>query len=358
MRNTICMLTILALTSCTSKEQQHKVIIKPVAYEVIGNDSGTQSKTFNGKSQSGSEIKLSFRANGLIVSLPVKNGERVKKGQVLAKIDTKDISLSYDKAQAAVTSAESQMKTSKASLDRIKLLYQSNGASLSDLENAKNAFRNAEANYNTSLKAQSIQGSQFEYAKIIVPANGIITAVNASANEFANAGNPVIIMNSEGNDLEVTVGIPESFISKIRNSMIASVKINSQTYDGVVSEVAFSVGQNLTYPVIVKINKPSPDLRPGMPAEVTFVFGTKAPEKENKLIIPVKAVGNDTNGDFAYVLTKTDSGHYEAKKVSLKLGQLNNQGFLVLSGLKKGDAVATAGLRSLHDGMVVKLMNR
>lgn len=356
MKKLLYTLAIFALFSCGNNTVKEEADTKKVVYTTIGNQANGELKTFNGKSQSGTENALSFRTNGLITDLKVKNGEKVKKGQVLAKVDTKDISLAYDKAKASVASAKSQMNTLKSSLDRTKKLYQTNGASLSDLEQAKNAYNNAEANYNNAVKAQNIQGSQFEYAKIVAPTDGIITAVNASENEFAKAGTPVIIVNSIGSDLEISVGVPESYISKINTSMAADIKLNSKTYKGTVTEVAFSVGQNFTYPVIVKIENPSDDLRPGMPAEVTFNIEINSEVTETKLIVPVKAISNDSEGDFVYKLVKKEGETYSAEKVLIKLGPLNDNGFEIIEGLKNGDLVATAGLRSLYDGMIVNLM--
>jgi len=356
MKKILYTIAIFTLVSCGNNTVKEEADIKKVVYAIIGSQSEGELKTFNGKSQSGTENALSFRTNGMITDLKVKNGEKVKKGQVLAKVDTKDISLAYDKVKASVASAKSQMNTLKSSLDRTKKLYQTNGTSLSDLEQAKNAFKNAEANYNNSIKAQNIQGSQFEYAKIVAPTDGIVTAVNASENEFAKAGTPVIIVNSIGSDLEISVGVPESFISKISNNMAVDIKLNNKTYQGIVTEVAFSVGNNFTYPVIVKIENPSDDLRPGMPAEVTFNIETQTEITETKLIVPVKAISNDSDGDFVYKLVKKDGETFSAEKVLVKLGALNDNGFEIIEGLKNGDLVATAGLRSLYEGMIVNLM--
>ena len=77
-------IALFSLAACGEAEKVKKDPIKPVKYVSIGNDLGSGTKTFNGTSKSGSETKLSFRSNGLIVVLDVKNGEKVRKGQVLA----------------------------------------------------------------------------------------------------------------------------------------------------------------------------------------------------------------------------------------------------------------------------------
>ena len=347
------------LFSCSTQEAEKKVAIRPVKYARIGLGAQYQTKKFNGISKSGTETKLSFRTNGLITLLDAKIGRKIKKGELLAKLDQKDISLAYDKAKTAVKSARSQMELAQSNLERIKKLYQANSASLSDYEQAKNNYSNAQSNYENAKKSLNIQASQFEYAKIIAPENGIITAVNAEINEFVQAASTVFIMNSENEDLKISVGVPEAYISKIKNGDEVSVLINTHNIKGTVYEVGFSSGSTITYPVTVTLINPTDDLRPGMPAEVTFSFqnnkNTSATSKE--LLIPGNAVGNDQKGSFTFVLKAQEDGNYLAQKRIIELGDLKNQGFVVKSGLKESELVATAGLRTLYDGMIVRLIN-
>ena len=346
----------LAIMSCGEKKQVKEKPLKPVKYSKIVSDQNTGMKTFNGISKSGAETKLSFRSNGLIVFLEVKNGERVKKGDILAKLDQKDIALSYDKSKASVASARSQMNLSKSNLDRIKELYQSNSASLNEYDNAKNSYANALANYENAQKSMNIQASQFEYSIIKAPIDGIIAQVNADVNEFAQAGSPIFVMNSDGDDLEITVGVSETYISKVKQGEEVDVKINGKDIKGLISEVAFSTGATMTYSVVIKLVDPSNDLRPGMPAEVTFSFGSDSASSE-QLIVPVKGVGNDSKGDFVFILRPKPDGVYEVEKVHVQLGNLINNGFIVNEGIQRGDIIATAGLRTLHTGMNVQLLN-
>lgn len=352
----ISTLLLMILASCESETKEKTANIKPIKYAKIGFNENTGTKVFNGTSKSGAETKLSFRANGLIVLLDAKNGDKVKKGQLLAKLDQKDISLSYEKTKASVASAKSQMETAKSNLEREKQLYQSNSASLNDYEQAKNSFANAKSSYETAKKSMNIQASQFEYTKIKAPTSGIITSVNALVNEFAQAGSPIFIMNSEGDDLEITVGVPESYISKISPEDKVNVTINKKNVTGLVSQVAYSTSESVTYPVIIKLENPSKDLRPGMPAEVSFNFTSDT--KNDELIIPTKAVGNDEEGDFVFALVAGENGNYTSKKVYVELGELKNNGFILKSGLEGGTTVATAGLRTLYDGMLVSLINQ
>ncbi len=347
---------VFLLLSCgKKKEQELPMTIKPVKYSSVVYSGGIQSKVFNGAAKSGSETKLSFRANGLIVLLNGKVGDRVQKGKLLARLDQKDISLAYEKSKASVASAKIQLETAKSNLERIKGLYQSNSATLSDYEQAKNSFASATSGYQAAEKSRDIQASQFEYTKIVAPTSGIITEVNANINEFAQAGSPIFVISSEGGGLEINVGVPESYISKIHHGDEVEVFINEENVKGTVTEVGFSTGSAATYSVIVKLINPGKDLRPGMPAEVTFQFGSND-QTEPQLMVPVKAVGEDESGNFVFLLVENENGHYTVNKQKVEIGSLSNEGFLVNEGLSENDLVATAGLRTLHNGMIVSLI--
>lgn len=348
---------LLFFTACGEKaDTAPPEIIKPVKYGEVNQRGGIVTKTFNGTSQSGSQTNLSFRANGLITKLNVKVGDRVKKGQLLAELDKKDIALNYEKAKASEKNAKIQLENSRSSLDRMKLLYQSNSISLAEYEQAKNSFSNAQSNYETAKRSLDLQGSQFSYAKIVAPTKGVISAVNSEVNEFAQAGSPVLVMNSGDGDIEVNVGIPGTYINDLENGDSVIVTINGGQLDGVITEIGFSNGSSATYPITIKLTQADMSVKPGMSASATFRFGNES-EGSDQVVVPVKAVGEDHEGNFAYFLEPKEN-HCIARKRKITIGNLTNEGFVVTEGLEKGDKVAIAGLSSLYEGMKVNLLEQ
>lgn len=353
--NCAALLCIVTLVACGGEKKEVKDPVKPVKSGRILSVGGVQTRTFAGTTQSGDEANLSFRANGLIELLRVKVGDKVKRGQLLAKLDQKDVRLNYEKAKSTLRSASIQLDTAKSSLERVKQLYMANNTSLNEYERAKNNLAAASSGYETAVKALDLQKSQLEYTKIVAPTAGIVTKVNAEKNEFTSAGAPVIVINS-GDDMEINVGVPESYISRIRQgdsveAVVAS--IGSGKISGVITEVGFSSSENVVFPVIVKVSEKIKALRPGMPADVSFRFGNEKDEK--RLVVPVLAVGDSSEGNYVFELVK-EGEHYVAKKRIIKTGPLLTEGFQVLSGIKENSIVAVAGLRSLYDGRKVKLM--
>ncbi len=355
----LVLLSLILLYGCgNSGEEEKKELIKPIKYGIVESVGGLTTRTFNGITQSSSETNLSFRTGGLITQLNVAVGQRIKKGQLLAQLDQTDALLAFEQAQLDVTNAKVQLETASSSFERIKQLYQTNNASLSDYEKAKSTLSNAQSSYEIALKRLEKQRSQLSYTIITAPMSGIVSSVQVGVNEVIRSGQTILVMSRENaDDIEAQVGVPEKYISQVKHGSPTKIRIPalSSEFDGVITEVGYTSSGG-TYPVITSLVNPTDDLRPGMPVEVTFTFGNE--DQEKQLIVPVKAVGEDENGQFVYVLSPINDEVYEAKKMAIEIGRLASEGFIVISGLMQDQIVAVAGLRTLYDGMKVSFINQ
>ncbi len=347
--------------NCQEKENgNQEEELKAVKYALVEQAGGVIKRTYSGVTQSASLTNLSFRTGGLILKLNAKVGQRVKKGMLLAQLDQKDVRLAYDQALADVQSAKVQYDNAASSLQRTQQLYETNNASLSDYERAKSSLSNAESSYEISLKRLDLQKSQISYTEIIAPMSGVISSVNSEINEVVNSGSTVIVMSKEGNnDIEAQVGLPEKYINDIQNGdeVVVSVSSMEQPFKGAVTEIGYSSSsKGVTYPVTVLIDdNGSTALRPDMPAEVIFEFGSA--NQESMLIAPIKAVGSGVNGNFVFKLTPKENA-YIANKVIVELGEITQFGYEIKSGVSEGDIVAVAGLSYLYEGRQVKLLDQ
>ncbi len=355
----LILFSLILLSSCGNPGEPKKTaLVKPIRYGVAESFGGLTTRTFNGITRSGSETNLSFRSGGLLTQLNVAVGQRIKKGQLLAQLDQTDQLLALEQAQFDVANAKVQLKTASSGFDRIKQLYQTNNASLSDYERAKSSLSNAQSSYEISLKRLDKQRSQLSYTIINAPMSGIVSSVNVETNEVIRPGQSILIMSREGaDDIEAQVGVPEKYISQVKQGSHTKTKIPtlSKEFDGVITEVGYSSSGG-TYPVVNSLTNPTDAVRPGMPVEVTFTFGDK--DQERQLIVPVKAVGEDENGQFVYILNPVGDEIYEAKRKTIETGSLTSGGFIVRSGLAEGQIIAVAGLRTLYDGMKVTLLTQ
>jgi RND family efflux transporter MFP subunit len=316
-----------------------------------------RSRTFSGTSKAGTEANLSFRVGGTLISVTVKVGDRLNKGDLIASVDDSDAQLTYEKSLVALEKSRVQKETAKSSLDRIKGLYENNNVSLQDYESAKANYATANAAHDADKSNVDLQRRTLGYFKLYAPIRGIVTAVNAERNENVTPGQVIVVMNTS-DDIEVDVGVPESAISKIDvggHVTVTFASIPDKAFDGVISEVAYDISsKSSTYPVTVALSAPTDDIRPGMSADVSFQVGDEGPDRAQRLIVPVAAVGEDTKGNFVFVLKKDSGSEYHAERRTITVGELLPEGFEIISGIHENEWVATAGLNSLMDGMKVR----
>lgn len=365
-------LFLFCCISCGSKEEAPtEEVLRPLRYATIMSEANAAQQTFSGSAKSGKESSLSFRVGGTITKLTAKVGDRVRKGQIIAALDATDYSIKLDEALAQLQSAESQIKSAESQMlnarsnyKRIEQLYENNSVPISDFEQAKTNYEAAQSSHETTIAQQSLTRKQVEaarnqvgYARLLAPYDGIITQVVVEENELLNPGSPVAMISSYG-EPEVQVGIPESFIASVKadQSVIVSFSaLPEQSFPGQVNEVGFSTAGGATYPVTIQLKELSDQVRPGMAARVTFSNSVKDEVSESFMIAPVKAVGEDQNGHFVFVLKASDKA-YQVEKRPIEIGGLLATGFEVKNGLKGGELVATAGLSTLLEGMQVALL--
>ncbi|MEL7271612.1 MAG: efflux RND transporter periplasmic adaptor subunit, partial [Bacteroidota bacterium] len=247
----IALLTCCLMVLVSCKNNQTKEIeepLKKVKYAVIDYANGQKRKSFNGETQSSSTTNLSFRMGGIITTMNAKVGMKVKKGELLAQLDTREIDLSVQQINEAVRSSKIQLETAESTLERTKRLYQSEGASLSDLENARNNYAQASAAYESNLQSLSLQRSQYNYAKIVAPNTGIVSSVNAEQNEVVNAGGSIITIDSDDGNFQVKVSLPENYINEVQLENEVVLLINNQEKKGTISEIGY-VAKGASFPI-------------------------------------------------------------------------------------------------------------
>jgi RND family efflux transporter MFP subunit len=347
----------MSLPSCSGDKTDKAEMIRPVRCRQVLLTGSEQHRTFSGTSKAGTEANLSFRVGGTLISLNVKVGDRLNKGDLIATMDDSDARLNHEKSLVALEKSRVQKETAKSSLDRIKGLYENNNVSLQDYEAAKANYATANAAYNADKSNVDLRERSLGYYRLYAPMGGIVTAVNAEKNENVSPGQVIAVMNTS-DDIEVDVGVPESIISQLDVGGSVTVKFASipdKAFDGIISEVAYNINsKSSTYPVTVALSAPTDDIRPGMSADVSFQVGREGTELPQKIIVPVAAVGEDAEGSFVFVL-KTDSGSvYRAERRAVTVGELLPEGFEIISGIHENEWIATAGLSSLMDGMKVR----
>lgn len=352
------LLLVFFLFQCGKKEEKKAEDLRPVKFIKVGSSTQDKTRTFNGVAKAGNEIELSFRNNGIIQKVNVKKGQRVKKGDLIARLDNLEAKLSYEKSISSLNSAESDRNTLKAELERVKTLYEKGSSPLKDYQVAKNNYQNAVSQFESAKRNKDIQQSQINYGIIYAPSDGMIANTMGKVNERVQAGHVFAVLNA-GNKMKIGLELPENVINKVQIGMNTEIQfsaLNGGTFIGNVIEISpITSGSSATYPVDVEIQNPSSDIRPGMASSVTFNFETTNSDQLEAMVIPIKAVGEDGKGNYVFIIETSDNLTGVAKKTVVQIGDITTDGFEITSGLENGQLIATAGLQTLLDGQKVKL---
>lgn len=348
----------LGTASChDEKPRQPERVIRPVRTIKVFSTGGDRVHTFSGVTQAGMESRLSFKVSGTVKSLPVKVGQKVRKGQLIAELDAKDLRLQVQQAQAGHAQARAQLVNARAAYERTRRLYETQNASKSDLDAARAAFSSAKASVASAAKQIELARSQLGYTRLRSPAEGTISMVAVEVNENVSPGRAVVALTAKEALPEVKVTVPEVYIAMIKPKDKVSVRIEAlkdRELEAEVTEVGVaSEAVGSAYPVVVSIQRPASGIRPGMAAEVGFRLGGKG-GKEGFVVPPV-AVGQDRKGRYVFVAQQTKPGLGVVRRRSVEIGELSSRGLEVKSGLKDGDLLVTAGVSQIRDGLEVKL---
>ena len=348
-----------------------------------------------GKIQPEIEVKISSEVSGEIIALNVKEGQVVKKGDLLVKINPDLYTSSYNRTisnlsgtKAGLNQSEASYKEAKANYDRNKSLYDKGIISRADWDKAVASFEVAKANkQNAYYNVQSASATVLEAkdnlgrTTIYAPADGTISVLNVELGERVlgtqQMAGTEILRVANLNNMEVEVDVNENDIVKIKVGDKANVEVDAylkKQFKGVVTSISNSASSTLTadqvtnFKVKVRILKESyQDLlegkpstyspfRPGMTATVDIITNTKS----NILTVPISSVVVKSDTAAVKEIKVEDPNEEKSKPKSdkkfecvfvkvgnkakiriIKTGIQDDTNIEVLSGLKKGDVVIT-----------------
>ena len=351
-----CLILLLFLSTCKENVIETQEILRPVKFSEVSFLGGEKTRKFSGTAKTEKIINLSFRSSGIITEFDLKLGQKVKKNELLGKLDNVSARLSYESSIESQNSSASQMNTAKLNLNRIRSLFEKGSASLSDYEAAKNSYKTAVASFESSKRSVAIQKDKIQYGYLYAPEDGVIASVSSEIDENISPGQLVGVLNA-GSSIEIGLGLPESVINSVTKGMHVSVEftaIENTKFNAVVTEVAPAINlNNSTYPITITVTENDERIKSGMAATIMFEF-TDRNQRDKTLVVPANAVGEDANGRFVFVIKETGKT-ITVEKQKVTLGELTKNGFEVKSGIIAGQKIVTAGLQTLLNGQKVKL---
>ncbi len=318
---------------------------------------------------------ISAKLTGYVREVRVQTGDRVREGQMLVTLDTRDLDVGARRADAAreevrtaVPEADSAVRAAKASLDlaqvtfnRMQDLYQKKSLSDQEFDEAAAKLQAAQAAWDMARARraqmdsklaqadQEVRSSEVtrSYADISAPFAGVVVARSVEPGSLAMPRAPLPTIEREG-AYRLEAAVDESHLSAIRAGQPVSVTIESvdRTIEARVSEIVPSV-DSVSRAYIVKIDLPSiPQLRSGVFGHAAFQLGSR-----RVLAIPAGAVTE--RGQLQSVMV-ADNGFAHTRLITT--GQESNDRIEMLSGLSAGEKVIFP-TRGLAGGVAVTADN-
>lgn len=353
----LCIATLLVMgaTGCSEKPKAKEPIIRSVRYALVQGASDSGGRMFSGTVQAGNQSRLAFQVPGRLQKVHVKAGDKVKKGQLIAQLDPVDFKLQLGEAQSSAAQARAQSTNAKANYKRLRALYENQNASRQDLDAARAAKDSAQSAASAAYQAVQRIKRQLQYATLKAPGDGTIVECSVEANEVVGSGKIIAVLQV-GEQMEVAVGVPETAINDLKRGDTVKVKVpalGEAELSATIYEIGIPRSGGAVFPVNVRFEGAPAKVRVGMAAQVTFAMPVRA--DDGSRVVPASAVGEDREGRFVYVITAENKGLGKVSRRSVEVGSLEVSGIRILSGLKDGDKVVTAGVSRISDGLAVRV---
>ncbi len=332
----LILMAVLSLQACNDDSSKAVAVQSKI----------TQSKTMTLKSvdvdthyvtsgtvTSDHRVSISSRISGYIRELSVREGDHVKKGQVLVRIDPVN-------AKQALVQAEADLADARVDLKRYESLYRDHAASKQQLDRVRLRYK--------VVRSQVAQArNQLSYAEVLSPVNGVVVEKRLSKGDLAQPGAAILILEDPAS-LLVKTYVSEQFVSGIHTGDKVEVDIPSmkRRITGVVRQVV-EAADAVSHQFMIKIALQSdPAIHPGMYAQVGFAVGTR-----RALLAPQVAVVKMAGLHGIYIVDDDGIAHYR----QIRLGEhVNADQVEILAGLHDGDRIAWDAKPALQTGMKVQ----
>jgi len=282
------------------------------------------------------ESQVVAKTSGVALSVLVEEGQQVRAGQTLVRLDASRAAL-----QAAQTAA--QMRKLESNYARSRQLSEQKLISANDIDQIRFDLENARA-------ANRLANLELSYANVVAPISGVIAERKIKAGNFVQINTPIfrIVDNSK---LEATLNVPEREVATLRAGLPVDLQVDAlpgKVFRGSIDRVAPVIDSGSGTFRVVCAFAGGGVLQPGMFGRIRIDYD----QRTDALVVPRVALLDD-EGDPAVYAVRAG----KAARVPLKLGYIDGQWAEVRQGLKEGEQVVTAGKVALREGSAVQVVN-
>ena len=332
----IAAMAVLMMTACGNKDTKtEQTGQKPAAAPVVSVITAAAedvevTNTFTSNVEPYATKNIVSQTAGRIVSIKAEVGDKVRKGQLLAKMD--DVNLSKTRMQYVNDSTE---------LSRLTELYKIGAVSQADYDLAKLSLDITKKTYNNLLENTFLRS----------PINGVVTARNYDKGDMYSMAQPIFVVEQIV-PVKLLINISESYFTQVHEGMEFDIEVEAypeERFKGKINLIYPTVSATThTFPVEVVSQNTDQRLRPGMFARVTASFGIN-----HHVVVPdVAVVKQQGSGEhFIYVLQPDNTVSY----TKVELGRRMGNRYEIVSGINEGDVIVTEGQARLKNGVAVQV---
>ncbi len=314
--------------------------LTPVAVKEMKGETFKHYITVYGEVEADKYAMISPEMGGRIQGIPVNEGQRVGKGELLVSLNTEAI-------QKQIEGLESSLEFAVSTFEKQDVLWKQGIGSEMQYLQAKNTKENLEAQLE-SLKAQK------QMAQIRAPFDGVVDKIFLKVGELASPGFPVVEFVNLSR-ITIKADVPEKFIDEVKTGQ--EVELTFAALPGMIltapiKNVAKVINSaSRTFQIELSVNNAGERIKPNMVSSIRINDFTR----ESAFVVPSLVIRKDISGEFLY-LVKEQEGKSIISKQYVKPGKANNDQSLILEGLQEGDQVVVEGFHLVSTGLPVKVV--
>ena len=357
----LAVVALLAILGCGKEETAQKEVVRPVRAMKIGDATAAETRSFPGRAKATQELDLSFRVAGPLITRPVKVGDGVSQGDIVARIDPRDFEVELSNVKAQLEQSKAVLQRAAADYRRLQSIFKTDPGATSEaaIDEARANRDRAKANVDSLKASVTSAEDQLSYTYLRAPFDGTVVATYVENFEDVRAKQAIIRLLDDS-QIEMVVNIPESLISL--SPYVTSVYVVFDAFPNheltaKLKEVGTEASATTrTYPVTLIMDQPD-DIKilAGM-AGKTVRADIDVPEERRiaGFEVPVAATFVAEGKSYVWIIdeqTKTVS------KREVTTGELTDFGIKILTGVDAGEWIATAGVNYLREGQQVRLLD-
>lgn len=290
---------------------------------------------------------------GQVKGLFVQQGQYVKKGQLLLKLDAAIYQQQVTAARQQLEGIKTQLGFAKNLYQRQKNLWDQGIGTEVQLITAKTNVDGLQNQLQAANEQVNVAIEQMKTTNVYSDVNGVADIVAIRVGEtfqgMTAAGPQIKIVNTS--NLKVVTNIPENYLTKIQKGSVVEISIPdaNKKLTSSISLISQSIDPK-SRGFIAEAKVPvDPALKPNQSA-IMRILDYAAP---NAVVIPVNTVQSDETSKYVYVLSKINNGKMVAKKITVVVGEVYGNDVEIKAGLKAGDQLITEGYQNIYDGQLI-----